>query len=64
MRTNSTLNRLRIERKSKMQEASIDDITNQFKIGEIVWAKVRGFPWWPAKVSSAKIDLTSKSGRH
>lgn len=47
-----------------MQEASIDDITNQFKIGEIVWAKVRGFPWWPAKVSSAKIDLTSKSGRH
>ena len=22
------------------------------KIGEIVWAKVRGFPWWPGKVFS------------
>ena len=22
-----------------------------FEIDEIVWAKVRGFPWWPAKVS-------------
>lgn len=22
----------------------------KIKIGEIVWAKVRGFPWWPGKV--------------
>jgi hypothetical protein len=22
-----------------------------FKKGEIVWAKVRGYSWWPAKVS-------------
>lgn len=25
-----------------------------FETDEIIWAKVRGFPWWPAKVSEAK----------
>ena len=29
-----------------------------FKIGEIVWAKVKGFPWWPAKVGKlTNLDL-------
>lgn len=23
----------------------------RFREGEIVWAKVRGYSWWPAKVS-------------
>jgi len=23
----------------------------KFKKDEIVWAKVRGFPWWPGKVN-------------
>ncbi len=23
-----------------------------FKIDDIVWAKVKGYSWWPAKVSS------------
>lgn len=22
-----------------------------FTVGEIVWAKIRGYPWWPAMVS-------------
>lgn len=22
----------------------------QFKIGQVIWAKVRGYPWWPAQV--------------
>lgn len=22
-----------------------------FSVGEIVWAKIRGYPWWPAMVS-------------
>jgi hypothetical protein len=22
----------------------------RLKIGEVVWAKIRGFPWWPAVV--------------
>lgn len=26
-----------------------------FKRGDIVWAKVRGYSWWPAKVSNRKI---------
>jgi len=21
-----------------------------FSIGEIIWAKIRGYPWWPAQV--------------
>lgn len=24
---------------------------SKFYIGQIVWAKVIGYPWWPAKVS-------------
>jgi hypothetical protein len=23
----------------------------KFKVGDIVWAKVKGWAWWPAKVS-------------
>ena len=23
----------------------------KFKKGEVVWAKIRGFPWWPGMVS-------------
>lgn len=26
-----------------------------FKRGDIVWAKVRGYSWWPAKVSNRTI---------
>jgi hypothetical protein len=22
----------------------------RLKIGEVVWAKIRGFPWWPGVV--------------
>ena len=31
--------------------SSEDEESFKFEIDEIVWAKVRGFPWWPAKVS-------------
>ena len=24
---------------------------NNFKVGEIVFAKLKGYPWWPAIVS-------------
>jgi hypothetical protein len=25
-------------------------MSENFIIGEIVWAKIRGYPWWPAVV--------------
>jgi len=30
----------------------------KFKRGDIVWAKVRGFPWWPGIVKSINIKIT------
>lgn len=34
-----------------------------FSVGEIVWAKIRGFPWWPAMVKyyQGKIKINSLS---
>jgi hypothetical protein len=29
----------------------------KFRKGEVVWAKVRGFPWWPAIVKSVYIKI-------
>ena len=29
----------------------------KFRKGEVVWAKVRGFPWWPAMVKSVNIKF-------
>lgn len=26
----------------------------KMEVGEIVWAKIRGFPWWPAMVNFKK----------
>lgn len=34
--------------KPKNDEIAIVD----FKIGEVVWAKIRGFPYWPAKIEN------------
>lgn len=28
-----------------------------FALGEIIWAKIRGYPWWPAKV---ELFITNK----
>ena len=28
-----------------------------FKRGDIVWAKVRGYSWWPAKVSNSNLSI-------
>ncbi len=30
----------------------------KFRKGEIVWAKVRGFPWWPAMVKSQSGNIS------
>ncbi len=28
-----------------------------YAIGEIIWAKIRGYPWWPAQVNLDKNFL-------
>ena len=33
----------------------------KFKKGEVVWAKVRGFPWWPAVVKSTNLKITKQN---
>ena len=30
-----------------------------FEIGTVVWAKIEGHPWWPAKIVSSEEDLDS-----
>lgn len=35
-------------------------IETKFKDGEIVWAKVKGHPWWPGMVLHFLINSESK----
>lgn len=32
------------------QSSSDNKDSEQFQIGDIVWAKVSGFPWWPGQI--------------
>lgn len=31
-----------------------------FNVGEIIWAKIRGYPWWPATITGTKDDSREK----
>lgn len=32
---------------------------SSFKKGDLVWAKIRGYPWWPGIVQSSKVKIGS-----
>ena len=35
-----------------------DDLgVNKYIIGEIIWAKIKGFPWWPGIVIYINSDI-------
>lgn len=31
-----------------------------FNVGEIIWAKIRGYPWWPAMITGTEDDNREK----
>ena len=31
-----------------------------FNVGEIIWAKIRGYPWWPAIITGTEDDNREK----
>ena len=39
----------------------INEKNNNFFIGEIIFAKIRGFPWWPAKIVNIITEKSKKN---
>ena len=31
-----------------------------FNVGEVIWAKIRGYPWWPAMITGTEDDNREK----
>jgi hypothetical protein len=34
---------------------------SEFKKGHVIWAKIRGYPWWPGVVNNLVIKFISIS---
>lgn len=32
-----------------------------FTVGEIIWAKIRGYPWWPAIITGTEDEQREKN---
>lgn len=43
---------------SNSEEGSSEDSLEEYEENEVVWAKINGYPWWPAYV----IDFLAKIG--
>ena len=39
----------------------MSNISNiSFNVGEVIWAKIRGYPWWPAIITGTDDDIREK----
>lgn len=38
-------------------------MTTTYKKGEIVWAKIQGYSWWPGRITKIKLNLCIKRNR-
>ena len=36
-------------------------MSSSFQVGGIVWIKIEGFPWWPAKIVDDNSESLSNS---
>lgn len=50
MITDTKYNDCQCEEQKVSAEEEADMIYNQFTAGSLVWARVDGYPWWPAMV--------------
>ena len=35
----------------------MEDQTKELKIDDLIWGKIEGYPWWPAKVFFLTFNL-------
>ena len=38
----------------------MDSSNTNFSVGEIVWGKIKGYPWWPAMITETRDDNREK----
>ena len=48
--------------KEKEKEVNDEEKEGEYKVSDLVWAKVRNFPWWPGQIfdPSSATDIARK----